>query len=267
MAMDVYVCNDKIYFKTDKPEVNALGITDYTDEVWSKIKTIKWNIKFGYYNKKKKLKKHPYIYGRFNGKPVALHRFVMEHWYGSDVVKRAKQDDYVVDHLNNNGLDCQISNLCFIPRILNTSKGNDYDIRRKDVRPRLAINITKDFDTQLFQITMAFNKSPATFYSHGKRIPVSKMYFLYDRFRRALIDANSIIDDVVEDNIVNIQKLNHIDFDYETIKYLYIPPDQAESEFMIGQDGELYMNIDKSKALIRQVSPSQNLYDKYRERQ
>ncbi|WP_370956805.1 hypothetical protein AB3239_11355 [Bacillus subtilis] len=266
MAMEVYVQNNKIYFYTDKPEVNALGITDYTDDLWLKIKSKKWNIRYGRRDKKKKMKLHPYIYTKIKGKQIDLHRFIMEYWYGKDELEKATKEGYVVDHLNNKGLDCQISNLCFIPRVLNTSKGNDYDIRRKFIRPLMAINITKDFDTQLFQITIAFNE-PATLYNYGKIIPVSKIFFLYERFRRALNDANCIIDDIHEEKIFNIEKLRHIDFEYEIIKYLHFPAGQIEPTFVLRDNGELLLNKDTSKILFNEAAPSQKLYKRNKNKQ
>ena len=140
--MKAYVEHERIYFKSDK--VNSLGYTDYDEELWEIIKDVKWHVKLSGKKKEKE-----YIH---SSKLGYLHRVVMEYWYGRDTMKKANEQNFVVDHLNNNGLDCRMSNLCFIPKNRNTAKGLTYDSKRQDMISEIALNIFKDFQTKKFQI-------------------------------------------------------------------------------------------------------------------
>ncbi|MQR84338.1 hypothetical protein GFV16_00065 [Bacillus megaterium] len=254
--MNVYISGDSIIFSSEK--VNKLGFTDYNKALWDKVKTMKWNIRFNGKNKK------PYIYSSNKGKKVDLHRFVMEHWYGKNEIEKAKKEDFVVDHISNESLDCKISNLCFIPRTLNTSKGNDFDIRRKEVEYIFALNIFKDFRTQLFQITIGFN-DPASYIEKNKRIPIAKFFLLYDNnFRRVLYDANNIINELLESKRFDVQKLHCKEYHFEKANFIYLPSDQQNSP-MIQVNGQTYLNMSAGTVKIVLVPPYQKLFNKYQE--
>ncbi len=38
---------------------------------------------------------------------------MMRKWYGDDMVKDMAKRGYIVDHINNEHMDCRISNLAF----------------------------------------------------------------------------------------------------------------------------------------------------------
>lgn len=257
--MEVYVSGNQILFESNK--VKSLGFTDYNEVLWNKIKEMKWNIRFS--RSKNKKKEKPYIYSSNKGNPVDLHRFVMEHWYGESEMKKAKERDYVVDHLSNESLNCKISNLCFIPRTLNTSKGNDFDIRRKEVEKMFALNIFKDFRTQLFQITIVFN-DPASFIDleNNKRLPIAKFFLLYDnKFRRVLTDSQTIINELLYEGNFNIKKLNHKEYCVETANYI-MPSDQKDSP-LVFMDGKAYANMDIGNIKFVSTPPYKKLFKKY----
>ncbi|MDG0032734.1 HNH endonuclease [Priestia sp. Y58] len=253
--MEVYVQGDSIIFKSDK--VNSLGFTDYNESLWENIKKMNWNIRFNGKHKK------PYIYSSNKGNKIDLHRFVMEHWYGKSAMNVANENNYVVDHLSNESLDCRISNLCFIPKTLNTVKGIDFDIRRKAVERIFALNIFKDFTTQLFQITIVFNE-PASFIDtdKNKRVPIAKFFLLYEnKFRRVFNDAQTIINELLDEGHFNIKKLNQKDYYVETVNYI-IPPEQKDSP-LVFIDGKAYVNMGLDDIKFISVPPYKRLFEKY----
>lgn len=82
----------------------------------------------------------------------------MEFYYGEGAIKKADEKGFVVNHIDNNGFNCRVSNLCFIPNDLNKAKGLTFDKRRREMVDDLTLTFYKDFITGQFPITITFNK-------------------------------------------------------------------------------------------------------------
>lgn len=78
-------------------------------------------------------------------------------WYGEDVLSNLTEKGYVVDRMNNDHMDCRISNLEFLKHNRNVAKGMYLDKEAKQIRYRLAVSLFKDFSTGCYQITIGFN--------------------------------------------------------------------------------------------------------------
>lgn len=111
---------------------------DYVDELTS----VTWSINGSY------------LYNKNLG---YLHRYIVGKWYGNETLKNMTKENFIVDHLNNNGYDCTIENLTFLPSDENKAKGYTLDKYREKNLLYAALNITKDFSTNLFQISINFN--------------------------------------------------------------------------------------------------------------
>ena len=82
-----------------------------------------------------------------------LHVYIMRKWYGDETYEKMKEDGYVVDHMDNDGHNCCIENLCFLISDENKAKGMTVDKMSSD-KSHIALSMFKDFDTKLFQITI-----------------------------------------------------------------------------------------------------------------
>ena len=51
----------------------------------------------------------------------------MRKWYGDDEYEKMKSDGYVVDHMDNDGYNCCIDNLCSLIDDENKAKGMTVD--------------------------------------------------------------------------------------------------------------------------------------------
>ena len=63
-----------------------------------------------------------------------LHRYVMQFWYGEEMLHEMTKCGFVVDHLNNNPEDCRLSNLEFLRKAYNTAKGQVFDVDSKNAK-------------------------------------------------------------------------------------------------------------------------------------
>lgn len=192
---------------------------DYADE----IQSVTWGLKNGRY--------------LYNAKYGSLHSYIMKKWYGEDFCKEMKDKGYVIDHMDNVSSNCCINNLCFLLNSYNKAKGLTFDQENIDKR-YIALSMYKDFETQLFQITMVFNY-PATLCVEGFDKPaiVDIAYLLYDGdYRKVLTDAQSILLEYKDSYTFSPEKIKAIDYHIEGCVGRVLPPEVHE-EYLGGKHG------------------------------
>ncbi len=180
-------------------------------------------------------KKGDYLYS--NKLDTYLHIYIMKKWYGEDVYQQMKLDGYVVDHMDNDGYNCRISNLCFLLDDENKAKGMTVD-KMSANKSYIALSMYKDFQTQLFQMTIFFNY-PATAVISALEKPavVSLAYFLYDcEYEMVINDARSVLYDYRRDYSFNPEKLHFVDYQIEG-SYGRAWPIEQYNKYLEGKHG------------------------------
>ena len=86
-----------------------------------------------------------------------LHRYIIAKWYGEDMLKEMTEKGFIVEHMNNNHMDCRICNLEFMKGNRNVAKGQYFDKESEALRHSIAVSIFKDFTTGNYQITIGCN--------------------------------------------------------------------------------------------------------------
>lgn len=140
----------------------------------------------------------------------------MRKWYGNEVYKQMKANNYVIDHMDNNGYNCHISNLCFLLKSENTAKGLTVD-KLSNEKAYIALTMFKDFSTQLIQSTIVFNY-PAIAKISNLDIPaiIELVYLLYDcDYELVINDTRTILYNYRKDYTFEPEKLHHIDYHIE----------------------------------------------------
>lgn len=243
---------ERIYFYPEHE--TKLAYTDYEEKLWEKIQSTSWHVK----RNKNKNKEKTYIN---SSKLGLLHRVVMAHWYGEEALAQADKMKYVVDHMDNDGFNCYLENLCFIPKERNTAKGLTYDKKRAEAIDMLALNIFKDFETQLFQITIAFNK-PTGYKINDQLVVITDTKLLYENdFERTLFDAEKILHEFTKYGFVDTNKLNHIEMEYNEAIPVVLSPDEMNAP-IIERDGKILLNLDSGHIRIDKIAPNKDLYKK-----
>lgn len=134
------VKGDTIYIS--RPEWKELALATYREDYYPELSTHTWGIQNGYPSNQ-----------TLGG---GLHRYMMAKWYGEDILKDMTERGFVVDHMNNNHMDCRICNLEFLKHNRNVAKGQYLDKEAKQQRG-IALSIFKDFKTGCYQITVGCN--------------------------------------------------------------------------------------------------------------
>lgn len=224
-----------IYIKKNNETI--LGFTTYREDYIEELSSATWSINNGY------------IYNKNLG---YLHRYIMKQWYGEQVLKDMKDNDYIVDHLSDEGVDCRVSNLAFLPSDENKAKGFTVDKQRKVLCSKMALNIFKDFTTQFFQITIFFN-DPMYYVNEAQQqcYEVSKVKLLYDcDYRIVINDAREILLEYNVNKKIEPAKLHYVDIKIEKAIKVKLS-EEEKGAVMIERDGKTYLVLSENTKVLR----------------
>lgn len=212
-----------------REEWDAVALTTYREDYFDELTSVTWTESRGYLT---------------NGKLGALHRYIMGKWYGEEMLSELTNQGWVVDHMNNDGFDCRISNLEFLPTRHNVAKGQTVDVESETMRQHIALTMCKDFSTGYYQIHIGCN-DPISICNTvtGEIRPLAKLKLLYDcDYRIVINDARDILLNYDLYGKFNIEKLHCVDWKPEFCE-LIIPTEEEIGRPFIERDGKMYACI------------------------
>ncbi len=215
------ITDNTIYIS--RPEWNFVAQATVRDDYADEIQSVTWGLQHDRY---------PH-----NSKLGTLHSYIMKQWYGEELCAEMKEKGFVIDHMDNVSHNCCIENLCFLTEAYNKAKGLTFDQENKDKR-FIALTISRDFETELFQITIFFNY-PATLNLEGFEPPavVELAYLLYEGdYRSVIADAQDILMEYKNDYTFRPEKLRAVDYHIEGCIGKTLPPEVHE-EYLSGTHG------------------------------
>lgn len=168
---EIKVENNEILFIPKIEGINALAKTEYVEEIWNIVKDKNWTIKKNSQDKPK------YLY--CNQLQKTLHQVVIDYYFSEELRKKYYSQGFIIEHLNNNGFDCRISNLYFMLSPRNKYKGILFDQQVSELIDKVSIRIFHILENRTFQIIICFNvplKSQAT----GKILDALYLLYEYD---------------------------------------------------------------------------------------
>ncbi|QIB25882.1 HNH endonuclease [Caloranaerobacter azorensis] len=244
-AKDQKVTHDNDKITIYRPSFKSLAFATYNEDLFRKISSVTWYVVRSN-SGKEYLKSDKY---------GLLHQLVFRHFYGEDVLNKAYENGYVIDHLDNDGYMCVYENLALIPKKENSAKGFTYDIEREEAIDNFSINITRDMKTKEFQISIAFNK-PANLVLDNKIIPLSTLYLRYGTdFKTVFLDARSIINDLNTVGKINFANLRNTGYDYRKAEIIFSNYKEVETGIIV-RNGKIYFVQDSPK--IKLIKPAHN---------
>lgn len=204
-----------------------LAFTSYREDYYDEIISRTWTLdKEGYL-------KNPSL--------GYLHRYIMRKWYGDEVFNYFTANGYVVDHMNNEGTDCRVSNLEFLKRRYNVAKGQKYDVDAKELKFRIAVNIFKDFNTCCYQISIGCNDTVYGTDSDGTRYYVTSVKLLYDcAYPIVINDAETILLQYADEGRIRLDAMHACDV--RVGKAIQLPlTEEEKSGAVVVREGQLYL--------------------------
>lgn len=213
-----------------------LAFATYREDYFDELTNLSWHLSKGYlYNSKLR---------------ISLHRYMMQKWYGSDLLKEMTEKGYIVDHMNNNHMDCRICNLEFLKHNRNVAKGQQFDKESKRIRNRIAVSLFKDFATGCYQITIGFNELVTTTDVHDQVHYVKSAKLLYNcDYSIVVLDAETIICEYETTNTITLTSLHCCEYRVNEAETLNVNNEEASQAFIV-RDGVPYFVIGNGKAFL-----------------
>lgn len=147
-------------------------------------------------------------------------KIVYDYYFGEDNRKKAYELGYIIEHLDNDGFNCEISNLFILKKVKNTYKGWHFDKEVKEALLTIGLRIYHIIENKTFQITIAFNKS---FVNNASGKTLDRIKLLYDyNYEIVLQDAEQILESIVDTNHINFDKWKEL-YRYKDIKISFVP--------------------------------------------
>lgn len=248
VSLSVY--NEKISINIKG--LNKLAFVNYTEELFNIIK----NARFRIPDTPKKIEECKYIYS--NEQRKYLHQVVFDYYIGEENRKKGYKLGYIIEHLDNNGFNCDISNLFLLKKVKNTYKGWNFDKESKESVHIIALKIYHIIQNKTFQITIAFNQSFVNERS-GKAIETIKLLYDYN-YEIVLQDAEQILESIVNTGHMNFGEWKEL-YRFKDIKTTYCPEiDLSDEEkkqdcgTIIVRDGINYLIVGHSEESIGLVT-------------
>lgn len=219
---------------------NSLAFATYREDYYDEMTKYTWSINDGGYPANATL-------------GGGLHRYMIAKWYGQDVLDDLTAKGYVVDHMNNNHMDCRISNLEFLKHNRNVAKGMYLDKESKQMEHRLALSLFKDFKTKCYQITIGCNDSIVTKDAGGQAHYINAIKLLYNcDYSLVILDAESILTQYEESDCFSLKGLRYCDKRIIEAPAIELTEEEKKQPFVV-RNGVTYLVIGNGKSFLSSV--------------
>ena len=179
--IDVKIEGDKIKLQREQWNGNVAYISNYPG-LLDEVKKYTWTYTAG---------KHPYL--KCSASNVLLHQFVLQFLYGKEKLEEMIGKSNIIEHLDNNGLNCTYENLHVLSEDMNKSKAFSIDKKNAELEagemvmiPALITDVYYSHKDKYFQLQVFFNKN-IVFHKATNKF-VQGFIFHYNDFDSLFID-------------------------------------------------------------------------------
>jgi hypothetical protein len=233
----------------DKISINIMGMkklafVDHTPEMYDLIKNARFRIPET--EEAKEYYKYPYS----KEYKKTLHQISFDYYFGEELRREAYSKNYIIEHLDNDGFNCSISNLFLLKKIKNTYKGWNFDKVVENSKHIAALRIYHVLENRTFQITIAFNELYHNDHI-GKSLEKIRLLYPYN-YEIVLQDAEQIIEAISNRENINFERWKEI-YRFKDIRIKYAPELQLTEEekqqppgSLVIRDGHYYFIVGKT---------------------
>ncbi len=184
---------------------------------------------------------HTYL--RNNILATSLHKFVLDYLYGKEKIDEMIGESNIIEHLDNNGLNCTYENLHILSSDLNKAKAfsvdKEYEYLKTNIIPAMITDVYYNHNKKIFQMQVTFNKDIV--FNINTNIPVECFIFHYDKFNDLFIDWLYFIECIKEEKF-DISK-HHSQRIYVKEVSSFQLKDSEKDAVVINRDGKCYLKI------------------------
>lgn len=227
---------------------DSVAKTTYREDYYNELKSHTWMLKNGY----------PYNEALGGG----LHRYIMGKWYGKEVLEKLTARGYVVDHMNNDHTDCQITNLEFLLKDYNTAKGQQLDKDTERLFTRIALTISKDFQTQCYQITIGCNDAIVRGDPETSHEFVDSFKLLYSQETPYIVvinDADTLLQIYEASNRIDIKQTHACQVRIYLALDIQLTEQEKEAS-IVKRGNQTFLVLGTGKTYLKHVAPDKNWY-------
>ena len=229
--MDIRKIGSIIELKRDQWQGKVAYISDYPN-LLDAVKEYTWTYTAG---------EHPYL--RCGKTSKSLHEFVLNFLYGEEYVQKMKDAGNIIEHLDNDGLNCTFENLHIVSSDDNKGKAFMIDKKNKDADeiddfPAFVTDVYYSHEGKYFQMQLFVNER--IYYIDG--LPVESFIIQYDDFESLFIDWIYILG-CREKRIFDISKFHGSKVVFKISPIITLTPEEQNRPFIM-RNGEYYLNLD-----------------------
>jgi len=218
-GVSISVYNDCISINIDG--MSKLAFVDYSEDMLEIIKSARFRVP----RTPETRTKYKYPYSNEYGK--TLHQIVFDFYFSEEKRTELYAQKYIIEHLDNDGFNCRISNLYFLKDIKNTYKGWHLDKISKESMPVVAMKIYHIFENKTFQIVLFFNQS---FVNKSTLNYLQTVKLLYEyNYEIVLQDAEQILESIVNTGEIRFDQWRKL-YRYNDIRMTYFPKIELTEE-------------------------------------
>ena len=232
--MDIQIRNDIVELKREQWKGKTAYISNYPG-LLDEVKKYTWT-----YTENK----HPYL--NCTKMNVSLHKFVLQFLYGKENLDEMLGKSNIIEHLDNNGLNCTYENLHVLSEDWNKTKAFSIDKMNaalKDgeiaVIPALITDVYYSHQGEYFQLQVFFNKNIV--FNKLTNKSVESFIFQYDDFNNLFIDWLYCFE-CIKNETFDVQK-NHAVRVYEKDVILIELREDEKDAVFVERDGEYYLRL------------------------
>lgn len=201
--------------------------------------------------------KHPYL--RCSKLGVSLHKFVLDFVYGKENIDKMLAKGNIIEHLDNDGLNCTYENLHIMSDDMNKAKAFSIDKKSKesenDSFPVYILDVYYLHEKKQFQLQIFMNYD-ILFTKEGH--PIEMLICMYNDFDNLFVDWFYLLSER-DKRTFEISKFHAAKILMKKRPVLQdITPEEMNSPF-IERDGVYYLNLSakaegKPQAVIRHTA-------------
>lgn len=228
--MTVAEVGDVYELKRDQWQGNTVKISK-DPELLEEVKKYTWT-----YNKGK----HPYIRNAKLG--ISLHEFVLGFVYGNENIARMQSEGNIIEHLDNNGLNCSYENLHILSEDLNKAKAFTIDKQTKEgdiFFSAFFMDVYYLHNIKQFQLQLFMNDN--LYFNTKSNRPVEMFICRYNDFNDLFIDWIYLLN-CRSKRQFDITKFHAKIIMAKEIPFIDITPEETNSPCIV-RDGVLYLNL------------------------
>lgn len=234
MPMDIEILGDTVTLKRQQWKGNVAYISNYPG-LLDEVKKYTWT-----YTEDK----HPYLY--CSVLKISLHKFVLQFLYSAEKLDDMLGKSNIIEHLDNNGLNCAYENLHVLSSDMNKAKAFSIDKKKIALEngefvdiPALITDVYYSHKNKYFQLQVFFNKDLVL--NNKTNRYVESFFFLYNDFDTLFIDWLYCFN-CIKNEEFNVTKINSVRFFSRDVPSIELREDEKDA-VIIEREGKRYIVI------------------------